>query len=141
MDYLLYPDFEKMCMDKLVDKLISAEDKTSELRRLFKEADTDYSGFLTADEVYGVLLKLKIEIRFDELVELMSEFEIDGDARMDIDEFISMMTCGEDLTFCQAKTSETFFKIKQGSSGFNFGEIFKQFSSLPINFIPSFFND
>lgn len=48
----------------VIDKLLATEESAQELRRLFKEADTDYSGFLSADELYGVLLKLKIEVSF-----------------------------------------------------------------------------
>lgn len=75
----------------VIDKLIATEDSAQELRRLFKEADTDYSGFLSADEVYGVLLKLKVEVTFQELSELLREYDVDGDANLNIDEFIQLM--------------------------------------------------
>lgn len=72
----------------VIDKLLATEDSAQELRRLFKEADTDFSGFLSADELYGVLLKLKIEVTFNELAELLQDFDVDGDAKLNIDEFI-----------------------------------------------------
>jgi len=47
---------------------------------MFRDADTDYSGYLSADEVYTVLLKNGIDLTFDELCELISEFDVSGDA-------------------------------------------------------------
>jgi len=35
---------------------------------MFKDADQDYSGYLTADEVYTVLLKNGIDLKYDELL-------------------------------------------------------------------------
>ena len=124
-----------------MDKILHSEDNTAKLRTMFKEADTDYSGFLSADELYGLILKNKIDIKFDELIEMMSEFEADGDAKLNIDEFISLMTSGEDLSFYNAKSRDTFLKIKSGTSDFNFAEVLKQFSSMPMHFVPSFFSD
>ena len=50
-------EFESLMKPILHDKLLSAEDDVEAIRAMFKEADTDYSGFLTADEIYAVLLK------------------------------------------------------------------------------------
>ena len=47
---------------------------------MFKDADTDYSGYLSADEVYTVLLKNGIDLSYDELIELINEFDVSGDA-------------------------------------------------------------
>jgi hypothetical protein len=35
-----------------------------------------------------VLLKLKIEVSFHDLVEMLSDFDCDGDAKLNIDEFV-----------------------------------------------------
>ena len=71
---LNYLDFEKLLLELMIDKLLMQEENTAKLRKLFTEADTDYSGFLTADELYGVFLKLKIDVKFEEMIELMAEF-------------------------------------------------------------------
>jgi len=63
------------------------------LKQLFYEADRDHSGFLSKDEIYNLFnLKLEIEITKEELDELMGTFDEDGDAQINIDEFISIMS-------------------------------------------------
>ena len=74
------PEFGALMKPILLEKLLSAEDNVEAIRALFKEADTDYSGFLTADEVYAVLLKQGVDLTFEELVDLMQEFDMDGNA-------------------------------------------------------------
>jgi Ca2+-binding EF-hand superfamily protein len=62
------------------------------------EADINRSGLLTADELYGVMLKLKLEITYQELLELLTDYDVDGNAALDIDEFLQLMTGGQDLS-------------------------------------------
>ena len=38
-----------------------------------------------------MLLKLKIEVSFHDLAELLQDFDVDGDAKLNIDEFIQLM--------------------------------------------------
>ena len=83
----------------MLDMLLSTEDNVEATRAMFREADTDYSGFLSADEVYAVLLKQGVDLQFDELVELMQEFDMDGNAQLEIDEFVAMMNLGDDMNF------------------------------------------
>jgi len=47
---------------------------------MFKDADADYSGYLTADELYTVLIKNGVDLSYDELIELIQEFDVSGDA-------------------------------------------------------------
>ena len=50
-------EFQDLMKPIMIEQLISTEDNVEEIRAIFREADTDYSGYLTADEVYAVLLK------------------------------------------------------------------------------------
>jgi hypothetical protein len=76
------------------------QDNESYLRNLFKEADMDYSGFLTIDELYGVMLKMKIDMEYQDLVQLIMQYDQDGNGEIDIDEFVELMTGGgEDMNF------------------------------------------
>jgi len=112
------------------------------LRKLFKEADTDYSGFLEADELYNVMLKLKIDITFEELIEMLDKYDEDGNQQLSIDEFVQLMTGGADFT--EALGSNSVYNKMQSSyqqSSFNFAEILAQQNILPENFVPSFFID
>lgn len=47
---------------------------------MFKDADTDYSGYLSIDEFYTCLLKNGIDLSYEELLELIAEFDVDGGA-------------------------------------------------------------
>jgi len=46
----------------LLDELVSKEDRTEDIRAMFKEADTDYSGFLSIEEMYACLLKMGADV-------------------------------------------------------------------------------
>ena len=81
------------------ERLLEQDDQVEEFRNMFRDADTDYSGFLTADEVYTVLLKRGIDLTWEELIELISEFDVSGDAKLDIDEFVAMMNTSGDISF------------------------------------------
>jgi hypothetical protein len=87
-----------------------------------------------------VLLKLKIEVSFHDLVELLSDFDCDGDAKLNIDEFVQLMI-GDDLN-CSPHQG-TLNKIKQGGAGskFDFAEILKEIAVMPSHFVKSFFHE
>ena len=42
-------EFEDLFMPIMMDKLLQTEDSMEATRAMFKEADVNYSGFLTAD--------------------------------------------------------------------------------------------
>jgi Ca2+-binding EF-hand superfamily protein len=46
----------------ILDKYINDEEQIENMRALFKEADSDYSGYLTPDEFYVCLLKIGADI-------------------------------------------------------------------------------
>lgn len=84
------------------------------------------------------MLKLKVEVSFHDLVSLLSDNDVDGDAKLNIDEFIQLML-GDD--FGGSQHQETLNKIKQGSNGsFDFAEILKELSVMPDHFVKSFYD-
>jgi Ca2+-binding EF-hand superfamily protein len=83
----------------LLDELVSKEDRTEDIRAMFKEADTDYSGFLSIDEMYACLLKMGADVTKQEVIDLFTEFDINGDMQIDIDEFVAIMSFGEEINF------------------------------------------
>lgn len=50
-------EFEKLMKDRILSEMVSADDNIQKYRDMFLEADTDFSGFLSVDELYSVLLK------------------------------------------------------------------------------------
>lgn len=81
----------------LLEELLSKDDSTEQLRAMFKEADTDYSGFLSIDEMYACMLQMGVSCSRQEIVKLFMEFDINGDMQIDIDEFIAIMSFGDDI--------------------------------------------
>ena len=106
---------------------------------MFKDADTDYSGYLTSDEIYTVLLKNGIDLEYDELVELMNEFDASGDARLDIDEFVSMMNTSSDIDFESDTAKSTYLKIRKRNR-LNVADFMKALKNVPSAFVPSVFH-
>lgn len=81
----------------LLEELVSKESSIEEIRALFMEADTDYSGFLSIDEMYACMLKMGVNVSRQEIVRLFMEFDINGDMQIDIDEFVSIMSFGDEI--------------------------------------------
>ena len=64
---------------------------------MFLEADVDGSGMLSVEEMYAALKKLGAEVSIDDIVSLMSHIDVDRDGELDIDEFVSLLTSGDQL--------------------------------------------
>lgn len=56
---------------QMQNRLLEQDDRIEDFRAMFKDADADYSGYLTADELYTVLIKNGIDLSYDELIELI----------------------------------------------------------------------
>ena len=134
------PEFIALMKPIMLDMLLSTEDNVEASRALFRAADTDYSGFLSADEVYSVLLQQGVDLTFDELVELMQEFDLDGNAQLEIDEFVAMMNLGDDVNFQTGGAKNSYLKIRKARK-LNVMDFLKAFSNLPSSFTPSSFTD
>lgn len=61
-------EFTELMLPEMQNRLLEQDDRIEDFRAMFRDADTDYSGYLTADEVYTVLLKNGIDLTFEELV-------------------------------------------------------------------------
>lgn len=111
-----------------------------DLRALFRDADTDLSGYLTIDEFYVAMLRMGAEVSRPEIVAYFSEFDINGDMQVDIDEFIAIMTNGCAINFSDEKSIETHLKIKKARQ-ISPLEFLKAFNNLPVSYTPSFLSE
>ena len=130
--------FMKLMKPEMQNRLLEQDDKIEEFRAMFKDADADYSGYLTADEIYTVLLKNGIDLEYDELVELMNEFDASGDAQLDIDEFVAMMNTSSDIDFESDTAKATYLKIRKRSR-LSVVDFMKALKNVPSAFVPSVF--
>lgn len=81
-------EFFDIMKEGMLDDLVSGDDMLEDLRAKFKEADTDYSGFLSVEEFYACLLRMGADVTEKEVIELFMEFDTDQNREIDIDEFI-----------------------------------------------------
>ena len=124
----------------VMDCYINSEQEVEDLRALFKDADTDHSGFLSIDEFYIALLKMGADVTRDDVVAYFSEFDVNSDMQLDIDEFIAIMVSGSQINFSEEKNMQTHMKIKK-SRQVDALDFLKAFSHLPISYTPSFFSE
>lgn len=141
---LTYSQFESFFYGLLVDRVLSSQDNDEYLRDMFREFDSDYSGFLSIEELYSVMLRLKIDMRYEELEALVMEYDMDGNGELDIDEFVELMTGGGDnLNQYDLETQKKFSQLQVGvqQSQFNFSDILKQFANMPDHVVFSFIEE
>ena len=71
---------------------------------------------------------------------MMNEIDVDRDGELDIDEFIALMSMGDELEFRHEGSRATIMNIRSARK-LNALDFFKCFKSMPVNFIPSFIGD
>jgi len=65
------------------------------LRAKFLEADVDGSGFLSVEELWNAIRKMGAEVELEDIVQLMSELDVDRNGQLDVDEFVSLLKLGD----------------------------------------------
>jgi hypothetical protein len=76
---------------------------------------------------------MKIVVSKPEFLDLMMEFDVDRDMKLDIDEFVLLLTRGDELTFTKVATKQTYFKIKKGRQ-IEVKDFMSAFKNLPMAF-------
>ena len=104
-------EFIRLLEPIVLDSYLKPQQDMEDLRALFKEADTDMSGFLSIDEFYVCFLKLGCNVSRDEIVGYFSEFDINSDMHIDIDEFIAIMMNSSSINFSEERNLQTHLKI------------------------------
>ena len=83
-----FPEFLKMMEWFLVEENAA----TTRIREAFLAIDKDKNGFISSDELRNVMASLGENLTDDELDEMIKEADIDGDDRVNYDEFLTIMT-------------------------------------------------
>ena len=71
--------FQDMMLPFMQEELYSQEESVEEMRAKFLEADADGSGFLSVDELWSAIRKMGADVELDDIVNLMSEIDVDRD--------------------------------------------------------------
>ena len=75
----------------MMSKKATHTNSESELIEAFKVFDKDGNGFITAQELRHVMTNLGEKITQEEADEMIGEADLDGDGRIDYEEFVKMM--------------------------------------------------
>ena len=75
----------------MMSKRMTNKDEDEEIREAFRVFDQDGNGYITSEELEAVMIKLGENLTKDELTAMMIEADLDGDGRIDFDEFVVMM--------------------------------------------------
>ncbi|KAH7100031.1 calmodulin [Auriculariales sp. MPI-PUGE-AT-0066] len=76
---------------KLMSRRTSQQDVEQEVRDAFAVFDQDSNGYISADEVKTVMASLGEKLSDAEVNLMITQADLDGDGRINIDEFIKMM--------------------------------------------------
>jgi Ca2+-binding EF-hand superfamily protein len=71
--------------------MLGNEDSIDKLRQIFLDCDVDNSGTLSVDELWAACKKMGADVGHEEVIELMSEIDIDKNGFVDVNEFISLI--------------------------------------------------
>ena len=82
-------DFSEFVM--MMSKKTNHVNSESELIEAFKVFDKDGNGFITSQELRHVMTNLGEKITEKEADEMIKEADLDGDGRIDYEEFVKMM--------------------------------------------------
>lgn len=88
-------EFTDLMLPKFKEEILSYESNLDDLRRLFKESDTDQSNYLSKSELKNALIKLNIELNDVQLEDLMKELDLDENQNIDIDEFMAFLSIAD----------------------------------------------
>jgi Ca2+-binding EF-hand superfamily protein len=73
-------EFTALMTPIMLDHVFGDEvDSAEQFRAHFREGDVDGNGFLSMDELYRLLQKMKIDVGKQEFLDLMMEFDVDRD--------------------------------------------------------------
>eukprot|EP00092_Neocalanus_flemingeri_P041456 GFUD01045142.1.p1 GENE.GFUD01045142.1~~GFUD01045142.1.p1 ORF type:complete len:148 (+),score=67.98 GFUD01045142.1:62-505(+) len=81
-----FPEFLEMMKQKA-----NEVDQGAELREAFKIFDRDKDGFISTKELKKVTTMLGTMLTKEEVEEFMAEADVDGNGRLDYDEFVKML--------------------------------------------------
>ena len=88
MYFVLINNWKILNFSNSIKQGITVQD---EIRDAFRVFDRDGNGFISVIDLTDVLLKIGEKLSQEEVEELMSEADIDGDGNIYYDEFVAMI--------------------------------------------------
>ncbi|XKL65671.1 hypothetical protein PGB90_009091 [Kerria lacca] len=76
---------------EMMSKKLKSTDKDHELHEAFRIFDRNGDGFITADELKHVMINLGENITDEEIADMITEADLNGDGRVDYAEFVTII--------------------------------------------------
>ena len=83
-------DFPEFLM--LMSQKMKETDSEEDIKEAFRVFDKDSSGFISAGELSHVMSNLGEKLTEEEVDEMIREADMDGDGRINYEDFVAMMT-------------------------------------------------
>jgi len=101
-----------------------SKDELNQLKAAFKFFDKDNNGTVEPEEISEVLKALGLDLAKDELADIMSSLDENGDGVMDFQEFVAMMDRRMSINSQRAEIEQTFKVFdKNGDGKITFDEL------------------
>ena len=133
-------EFMEVLLPQMKMEMLTFNTNFEELRRLFKEFDSDQSNYLNKEELRAALVTLNITLTDIQMEDLMKEIDLDSNQMIDIDEFIAYLSIADQIKIRNPQTKSTIVKIKQGRK-MQAIDFYNCFKNLPQFFQPSVTQD
>ncbi|OMJ80203.1 hypothetical protein SteCoe_19609 [Stentor coeruleus] len=135
-----YEEFKSFVEDTVKREILRQEDEMQDVRQKFIHADIMKNGYLTPDQLLGVLKSTKADVNQEELNHLLSYVDADKNGKIDIDEFVLLMSGASPEVFADPRASSIMFNIRK-SRKISPMDFFKIFQDMPSHFLPSFISE
>ncbi|OMJ92805.1 hypothetical protein SteCoe_4345 [Stentor coeruleus] len=135
-----YEEFKNFVEDTVKREILRQEDEMQDMRQKFIHADIMKNGYLTPDQLLGVLKSTKADVTQEELNHLLSYVDSDKNGKIDIDEFVLLMSGASPEVFADPRASSIMFNIRK-SRKISPMDFFKMFQNMPSHFLPSFISE
>ena len=132
-----FAEFRDVMLNKLKKEILRKESGLSEMRQKFNEADYMKNGYLTKPELDRCLERMGSKLNDQELDALVHYADRDQDGRIDIDEFMYMMSGADQTILADAHASQAMFNLRRNRK-LNPTDFLTLVAGTPGHFISSF---
>ena len=137
---LEYDEFRAIMEDTLKVEILAQEDDMQDLRSKFMEADYLKLGYLEPQQAINCIRKIGVNATDEEIAHLISMADTNSDGKIDIEEFMLIMTGRDTSVYSDETACAVLFNIRKARR-VKPVDFVKVFTKMPKHFIPSFISE